>query len=160
MNMRYLNLIVVIFALLLLGVAPRAHSKDLNTEYVRAKIYFAGWNLGSERRFSLQWTREHYQVFLYLKDPDYVAQFVDWLKIPELQKVNKTIVKSSMLPWLVIDLYTPDDSKTTFYSDGCYLFSKNGMYFRAVSDRFRDKFIFSAKVAHSAIVKRLTLSCS
>lgn len=67
-----------------------------------------------------------------------------------------------MLPWLVIDLYS-GDKVSTYYSDGCYLISVDGKYFRPVTDEFRSRFNIYAdyKVSESStsLAKSLGFNC-
>lgn len=164
MKLKYLKLSKKLISIILIsgcGLLPVCgHAEDF--EYTQAKIYFGGWNIGSERRFSSDWMRLNYQEYFYFRDPSYVKSFVESsLELLKLQKVNNTKINSSMLPWLVIDLYVRDKKAATYFSDGCYLFSEDGAYFRPVTNKFRERFtLFIETQVSSSLTKTLTLDCA
>jgi|HubBroStandDraft_5_1064220.scaffolds.fasta_scaffold443233_2 hypothetical protein len=146
--------------LLFMMYAWSSHACAANPEYIQAKIYFLGWNSITERTFHPDWTRAHYEALFTFASPSYVENFVQWLKIPELKGPKESVSDSSRLPWLVIDLYSADKKTTTYYSDGCYLFSEDGRYSRPVSDEFRKKFtVYEEPTPISSQTNNLAFKC-
>jgi hypothetical protein len=162
MNIGHFRFILLV-SLLLMIISTGGWANTTNAiheEYSRADIYFAGWYWATDKRFSPEWTRKHYEAHFQLIDKDYVDQFIRWLNLSEKHYIDKAKIKSSTLPWLVIDLHERDGNMKTYYSDGCYLFSENGTVIHEVSNEFRKKFMIYSPIENSSpVAKRLTIHC-
>lgn len=134
----------LIAALVFIGVSSMATADSAGypaSDYKKMEVYYH-FGYESQHKVSLDRAREVSETKIVSLDTRYIAGFVQWLRLSEMEPVD-TVDQNKTGAFIVIDLYRRDDGvKETFFSDGDYLYSLAPSMQRVVDIEFRSKFHF------------------
>lgn len=119
---------------------PSAADCHTEGQFIRAEIYYYGWDVLTRSRLSLAMVRENSKIQISIRDPSEVGCFVNWLQLDKMKDAaTKTLPED---PRLVIDLFRSDRSAVTYYASRFNLLSEDSKRKRAIDESFRQKFIY------------------
>jgi hypothetical protein len=131
-------IVIAALSVLLLSSPPQTQGRELaGTRFTSARAYFVGWNLLTRVPLGIDDVIRMKRVYFEINDPGLVANFVDWLRLSQMQKRESTQPADARL---VIELTQENGDVTILYSDGPHVFSADSSRFREVDDAFRDRF--------------------
>lgn len=124
------------------ALAAPGSSCRVEHKYVRAEIYYYGWDILTRSQLSLAMIRENPVIHISIRDRLEVDCFVQWLGLDQLEGQGSTAPKDSEDPRLVIDLFRPDETRTTYFASRFNLVSEKSGKKRPIDESFRQKFTF------------------
>jgi hypothetical protein len=110
-------------------------------KYVKAEIYFYGWNILTRGKLALDDVRRNPRIKTNISDPYETIAFWRWLRT-EKMSLTKGQAEKNENPRLVIDFWDSQGNRTTYYSGGRHLLSEDGAQWRVVDAEFTRRFSF------------------
>jgi hypothetical protein len=120
--------------------------KDVDGEhhYVKAHIYYYGWDVMTRTRISLNDVRTSFKIEMIVLDSYEIERLITLLNLDDFIEVkNIEMEKYSNDPRLVIDLYDSKGVRTTYYASRFKLLSEDSSLVHSIDGSFRSHFTFS-----------------
>lgn len=138
--LKIINFKNVIYACILLSIIL-VNSKNIsgnsNVMFIRAEIYYYGWDLLTRYALSPEDVRMRHKIKIIIIEQDEVTKFIKWLRINELKSVSKPEKEDARL---VIDLFKSNGVRETYYASRFSLLSEDSLRKRSIDDSFKDMF--------------------
>jgi hypothetical protein len=136
--------ILLFVSSLWLACCPSARAtNDVADQYIRAEVYYYGWDVLTRSKLSLDMVRQSPQIKIIIYDSFEVSRFISWLRLDDMRGRNEpSTTDQSEDPRLVIDLFKADRQHVTYYASRFNLFSEDSRKRRPIDDAFRQKFLF------------------
>ena len=129
---------IVLSALIFFAPSNVQSSKGAaDTRFTSARAYFVGWGLLSRVPLGIDDVIRMKRIYFEVDDPGLTKNFVDWLRLSEMEMRTDTGPGDARL---VIELVDETGDVTIVYSDGSHLFSSDSARSRPVDEVFRDRF--------------------
>jgi hypothetical protein len=129
------------FLVLLLTFLPLFSFAE-EQEFVKADIYYYGWNVLTRGKLSLDDVRKNKRTSTNILDRNETMAFLDWLRLGTMKRSSDGSTRSED-PRLVIDFWDVHGNRTTYYSGGNLILSEDGGLWRVVDREFTGKFGFT-----------------
>ena len=130
-------LVIMLTALLLFAPSQVQSSELAETRFTNARAYFVGWSLLTRVPLGVDDVIRMKRVYFEISDSGLTKNFVDWLRLSNMEKRADTGPGDARL---VIELTDETGDVTILYSDGSHLFSADSSRSRPVDEAFRDRF--------------------
>lgn len=139
-----MKMIATAYLFLVLAFPVWAEDKtSRDTKYVKAEIYYYGWDILTRNRLSLEFIRQYPKIKTSIIGPFETNSLVEWLISDGMSVASRDRgVTEPEDPRLVIDIYEVNGKRVTFYASRFNLFSEDSKKRRAIDDTFREKFRF------------------
>ncbi len=122
----------------LLSAPSQVQCSELaDARFTNARAYFVGWSLLTRVPLGIDGVIKMKRVYFEINDPGLTAIFVEWLRLPDMEKRKDTHPGDARL---VVELTDEAGDVTILYSDGSYILSADSSRSRPVDEAFRDRF--------------------
>jgi hypothetical protein len=118
-------------------------SQGASVEFVKAEIYYYGWDVMTRGRLSLDDVRRNPMIRTTISYSHEALTLARWLSLESMAQSEGKEARSGD-PRLVIDFWNQEGIRTTYYSDGALLISEDGTVWRKIDREFRQRFTFTA----------------
>ena len=140
------NILLLVGSLWLIYCFTARAANDLADQYIRAEVYYYGWDVLTRSKLSLDMVRKTPQIKIIIYDSFEVSRFTSWLRLDDMKSRNEPpTTDQSEDPRLVIDLFKADSRHVTYYASRFNLLSEDSRKRRPIDDTFRQKFIFGQR---------------
>ena len=139
-----MRMVTTVYLFLALAFPVWAEDKtSRDTKYVKAEIYYYGWDILTRTKLSLEFIRQYPKIKTSIIDPFETNSLVEWLMLDRMSVASHDRgVPEPEDPRLVIDIYEVNGKRATFFASRFNLFSEDSKKRRAIDDSFREKFRF------------------
>ena len=133
-----MRLVMTMLAALLLSAPLQVKGSELaGTRFTNARAYFVGWSLLTRVPLGIDDVIRMKRVYFEVNDPGLTENFVEWLRLSDMEKRKSTRPGDARL---VIELTDETGEVMILYSDGSHIFSADSSRSRPVDEAFRDRF--------------------
>jgi hypothetical protein len=105
----------------------------------RVDIFYVSWELMARHNMSPDEVRKDSFVNVQINDSNEISKFLKSLKLNELMEAQ-TLSANGVDVRLVIDVYKPNGTKSTYFASAFRLYSEDGLKSKPVDNEFKKRF--------------------